>query len=345
MSVLNNISKEELFSRTFNPWLEQATIVGKPSLLMMLENHNGERETEEGRHTNIGKQISILQSICDKFQTPVERTKICVCSEFDEITSEYLNILKSKEFNIRPYILYIKDFCAKNNISFENSSLTAGKRHVSLGDSQKDDEIYLSEISERIKRYNIVIFIVGVGHLPGLFNIDLKIESSLIRNTNFTLINTCSLSKVQSFVSSIQIKNPEKFYQRSAPTYIDIEAASLGKAVEESIPIGEENNERLAEYISKIESDWQKYHGPGSSPHNLLRPGGGGAGGGGGAPPSIISKQASIKEIKALMNKKGISYTGFFEKSEFINALRGAGVTVTERSRKSRRQKRKTRKN
>ena len=80
----------------------------------------------------------------------------------------------------------------------------------------------------------VVVFFVGIGHLPGLMSLLFKSGSYDKRSVNFHIVNLASVART---IHITEHTGQIKFYQHNAPPWIDLDAIAVGRSVEEKYKV------------------------------------------------------------------------------------------------------------
>jgi len=271
--------------------------------------------------TLVGKQIHIIETIKQKipsphlyFELPMSiATQVRTSSKFETLTPYHLLKYNTTKGHLPEHFAKLEGSTAK----------LMARAGPPL--ERANDHIYAAEIKDVMKSCDCLIVIIGLAHLPVL-RYWLREFNPLCVNATFKLDTVETRQNVYEMIPELRGMGEDFDLFKLAPFFEDPDAKKWGK-------------------------EWIMSARPSVSPlSSAVGAGvGAGAGAGPGEPGSAsanmnsISKNISAKELRKVCQSKGINCTGFSEKSEYLNALRAKGVTIRERSRKSRR--RNTRKN
>jgi len=217
--------------KKLDEWIEN-TRGDALSVLFLLESHGGKAGSDEERCMDIGKYVTVL----DRVITKLKPNTFNISGETDIIVGKYMNtsLFLSTPLKSRLYVIYSHFLMKERGIEPVYSRLTPNLRDDTDGDSLKDDAAYLEEIEGMLTMRPVVVFFVGIGHLPGLMSLLFKSGSYDKRSVNFHIVNLASVART---IHITEHTGQIKFYQHNAPPWIDLDAIAVGRSVEEKYKV------------------------------------------------------------------------------------------------------------
>jgi len=170
------IPLKEFMVEKLIPWLYMTK--SKKSIMFIGESHIG--TSIKNRNETIAKQIHLITETIKQNS----QKKIAVLTEIDPISINGIVLFEYVPDANRPNIFFIKHYLDSISTTlFKINPVTTDQRTVTGG-----DRLYINEIYRLLNTHDIVIFIVGLGHLPKLQEITEQDQ----RGFNYVCINSGS---------------------------------------------------------------------------------------------------------------------------------------------------------